>query len=199
MFTGLIDHCGEIKECAQGEHGMSLWIKTQFKELVDGESIAVDGICLTVVESSEYGFRCDLSPETLKVTTAKYFEIGHRINLEQSLTPSDKLGGHFVYGHVDQTARVANKKSFDDFTQVTFSGFSEENKCLLVRKGSVAINGVSLTINNVTDDYFDVMLIPETLRLTNLSGLQVGQSVNIEYDYLAKLVVNTVSRLKDTT
>jgi len=196
MFTGLINHCGTVKECARNERGMLLWIQTKFDDLQVGESIAVDGICLTVVEHAQGGFRCDLSPETLNVTTAENFIQGSTVNLERSLSPSDKLGGHFVYGHVDQVCDVSDVTHIDDFAKITFSGIKETDKHLLVKKGSVSVNGVSLTINNINDNSFDIMLIPETLKRTNLDALKAGNKVNIEYDYLAKLVVNSIQQLK---
>ncbi|MBS0359473.1 MAG: riboflavin synthase [Proteobacteria bacterium] len=187
MFTGIIDHTGEIVHLEKGDSSIALEIKTQFDEFTLGESISVDGICLTVTGNKKNNFTCELSSETLNVTTAKNFHVGSIVNLEKALRVSDRLGGHFVLGHVDTVAQLSEQKYMNDFLICQFTGTLKKN--YLIPKGSIALNGVSLTINEVTDAGFSVMLIPHSLEKTNLSKLKVGDSVNIEYDYLAKIVV----------
>jgi riboflavin synthase len=188
MFTGYIHHTGKILQIDALPHGKRFLIACNYTDLEQGESIAVNGACLTAVNCTPHQFYCDVSPETLAITTADHLKPGDAVNLERSLRANDRLHGHFVMGHVDQVCVVAAKKRFTDYTEYTFDHFAIENKPFLVQKGSIAVNGVSLTLNIITNDSFTVMLIPETLRNTNLSALEVGDSVNIEYDYLAKIV-----------
>lgn len=189
MFTGIIDHCGTIARIEQIPDGLHLWIKHGFSNLELGESIAVDGICLTVAELHDDLFSCHLSPETLSITTGKNFTIGQSVNLERALLPTTRMGGHFVMGHVDQLASVKNIQQKNDFTEITFEGLDKEAKKFIIKKGSIAINGVSLTINDITEDGFAVMLVPHTLERTNLKKLQANTAVNIEFDMLARLIV----------
>lgn len=188
MFTGCTDHCGKILNIEANPGGKRLHIACNFNDLTLGESIAVNGICLTVTAFDPTSFYCDVSPETLDVTNAQHFSVNSLVNLERSLRLNDRLNGHFVMGHVDQIGRVAAQKPWEDYVEYRIDGLLPENKAFLIHKGSVAVNGVSLTLNQVADDGFSVMLIPETLRNTNLSSLKVGDWVNVEYDYLAKLM-----------
>lgn len=188
MFTGIINHLSVIDAVRTTPKSLQIWVENSYDDLQLGESVAVDGICLTVGEIRNNCFRCDISPETLQLTTAKNFQLKKKVNLERALRPIDRMGGHFVSGHVDQIVAVKSKQTLVDFTAVEFSGIASEAKKFLVKKGSVAINGVSLTINALSGDGFQVMLIPHTLQHTNLSALNVGDTVNVEYDLLAKLV-----------
>jgi len=190
MFTGYIHHTGKVIQVDSLPHGKRFLISCNYLDIEHGESIAVNGACLTAVDCTPHQFYCDVSPETLAVTTAGSLKPGDAVNLERSLRINDRLHGHFVMGHVDQVCQVAAKKLFTDYTEYSFNHVTPENRVFLVQKGSVAVNGVSLTLNTITQDTFSVMLIPETLRNTNLSTLEVGDSVNIEYDYLAKIVTN---------
>lgn len=187
MFTGLIDHCGTILDF----NTSTLWVESKFTQLELGESIAIDGICLTVTEIKQSTFKCDISPETLKVTTAQFFKPQQKVNLERALQPSSRLGGHFVLGHVDQVCRLDLKTPMGEFLELTFAGV---DKKYLASKGSLAINGTSLTINTLTDDGFSVMLIPHTLAGTNLSSLRERDWVNLEFDMIAKLVIEQCQR-----
>jgi riboflavin synthase len=195
MFTGYIDHCGKILHIDSSSAGKRFHIACDFPDLTRGESIAVNGACLTVTDCAPGEFYCDLSPETLAVTTAHQLKPGSLINLERSLRANDRLHGHFVMGHVDQVCQVAAKENFTDYVEYRFSGVLQETRHFLVRKGSITVNGVSLTLNTISQDTFAVMLIPETLRKTNLSALEPGDVVNVEYDYLAKIVKTPVSDL----
>jgi riboflavin synthase len=193
MFTGIVDHCGQIHQMQHHGSHVSMAINSNFTDLVVGESIAIDGACLTVKTISQSQFTVDVSPETIRLTTAVKYQEGTQINLERSLRLMDRLGGHFVTGHVDGLCQVQSITVQDQFIEISFNNVAKEHKPYLAKKGSVAVNGVSLTINDVTENGFTVMLIPHTLEITNLSSLQVGSHVNIEYDYLAKLVVNQMN------
>lgn len=192
MFTGIINHIGEIQEIQLLDDGMRFWIATQFNDLVLGESIAVDGVCLTVMDIQEKCFACEVSTETLHVTTLSDCLVGWHVNLERALLLRDRLGGHLVSGHVDQIATVDHIINHREFTEVRMSGLAGDYSDMLVVKGSIAINGVSLTINQVYTDKIGVMLIPHTLEKTNLAFLERGSLVNIEYDQMAKLVAAQV-------
>lgn len=189
MFTGIVDHCGTITDIVKQEQCLTMSISCQFDNLQAGESIAVDGICLTVIEPQAKRFLCDVSPETYKLTTAQFFQPGQRVNLERSLRASDRLGGHFVMGHIDLYCRVAERDCQGDFINCRFAGLPDYVQPFVTEKACIAINGVSLTINEVAPDGFSVMLIPHTLARTNLSTLSTGDKVNIELDYLARFVL----------
>lgn len=189
MFTGIIDHCGIITHIVKQDNHSQLSIKTHFNDLVLGESIAIDGICLTVTQITAEGFVCDVSPETLRLTTAQHFNMGNEVNLERALRVGDRLGGHWVLGHIDQVAFVKNVQPHQEFVEITFNGLSPETMSYILKKGSIAVNGVSLTINEALTDGFKVMLIPHTLERTNLRSLQFGTPVNIEFDWMARIIV----------
>jgi len=195
MFTGIIDHCGILSHIEPIPGGLHLKINTQFTHLELGESIAINGICLTVTDFQDNTFGCDISPETLKITTADQFKIGQELNLERSLLPTTRMGGHFVMGHVDQMAEVMAITMINDFIELKLGKIDPENKKFIAKKGSIGINGVSLTINEVTADGFTVMLIPHTLQRTNLNTLQKNDLVNIEFDMLARMVTKHLESL----
>ncbi len=188
MFTGIVDHCGTILDIVPLDTGIALLIQSDFVDLQLGESIAVDGICLTVTKIENATFSVELSMETLAVTTAKQFKKHQHINLERALRPMDRMGGHFVAGHVDQVADVKKINQQDDFCDIEIVGVSAQYQKYLSKKGSITVNGVSLTINALIDDGFVLMLIPHTLERTNLKTLSVGSLVNLEFDLMAKLV-----------
>lgn len=188
MFAGLVDQCGEILSIKHMPLCATMWISSHFKHLQLGESITVDGTCLTIIAVKDNVFACELSPETLRLTVAYQYIVGNRVNLERSLSVGDRLGGHFVSGHIDQTITVTKIQSQAEFTEIHFTGVLPVNQNYLIPKGSVAINGISLTVNSMTNDHFTVMLIPHTLRLTNLADLKIGQRVNVEFDLLAKMI-----------
>jgi riboflavin synthase len=196
MFTGIIDHTGRIAAIEKTPQGLRFTITTQFQELVLGESIAVDGVCLTVTDLQEQVFCCDVSPETLALTTLGQYKKDSEVNLERSLSVGDRMGGHYVTGHVDRSAQVALIQTHDEYIEIQFSGFTTEQLKYLIPKGSVTVNGVSLTINaveNVTIPKLSVMLIPHTLEITNLSKLAVGSNINIEFDYYAKVIAHQLA------
>ena len=191
MFCGIVDHTGTLEAIDQKSKGVLLRIRSQFSDFSLGESIAVDGVCLTVTAFDENTFDCELSPETMSVTAASAYRVGQLVNLERAMRLSDRIGGHLVTGHVDETILLDNKVRRGDFTEFHFSDFPAEKKAYLIEKGSVTINGVSLTVNKVDEDGFTVMLIPHTLERTQLSDLLPEMRVNIEWDYMAKIIVNS--------
>ena len=190
MFTGIVDHCGVITSVEQFDHSIRLAIRTQFSDCVLGESICVDGVCLTVTDFNDTTFFCDISSETRQLTISKKYSVGSQVNLERSMRLSDRLCGHIVTGHVEGVLKILALEKEKEFMRCLFSGIEKSHHLLLVKKGSVCINGVSLTINDVRHDCFSVMLIPHTLEKTNLHQFHVNDFVNVEYDYLAKLVQN---------
>lgn len=197
MFTGLVDHTGTIE--AIGKHpeqpgSIRLAIRTHFSDLALGESIAVDGVCLTVTAIEGQSFTCELSSETLIRSVAGSYRAGDRLNLERALRLGDRLGGHWVTGHVDTTGRLNRRGAAAAFIPFEFSGYPPEFHRLLSPKGSITVNGVSLTVNAVGPDHFEVMLIPHTLAITNLGSLQAGSRVNLEFDAMNKVIVQELDR-----
>jgi riboflavin synthase len=148
----------------------------------------VNGVCLTLTRFGGGRFTADVSPETLKVTTLGDLRRGSRVNLERALRLSDRLGGHLVTGHVDSVAQIVGRSRDENAWRFTFRFDDPHETKLLVTKGSVAVNGISLTVNQVTADGFSVMIIPHTLEMTSLSDSQVGDRVNIETDLIGKYV-----------
>jgi riboflavin synthase len=195
MFSGIIDHMGTVLEVQDTQAGKTLRIGTSFEGLSEGESIAVDGVCLTVIRPSKNSFDVDISPETLRLTLARTYVSGSRVNLERSLALGDRVGGHFVSGHVDQTMILSRCSVFSEFTELSFEGALSLAQGYRHLKGSVTVNGVSLTVNGVNPGGFEVMLIPHTLERTNLSQLRIGSEVNVEWDSFAKMVSDEIRRL----
>ena len=195
MFSGIIDHSGELLSADYSTNSARLKIATQFPNLVPGESIAVDGVCLTVAAINEQSFEVDVSLETLQLTHFAQVQIGQLLNLERSLRLNDLLSGHMVMGHVDQVAQVKSIQEIEHTKIIEISGVKDEFKAYLIPKGSISVNGVSLTLNELTSDGFKLMLIPHTLLITNLKLLQAGSSVNLEFDIFAKTVFKQLSVL----
>ncbi len=197
MFTGLVDHCGKIVAVNRlAAETTELIIASAFTDLALGESIAVDGACLTVTAIEGEHFNCELSAETNQCTRSSCYQAGDSVNLERALRLSDRLGGHIVTGHVDQIATLLTKTAQQEFILMRFAGVKDPAKPWLVPKGSVAVNGVSLTVNTTHEDEFTVMLIPHTLAKTNLAELAEGDSVNLEFDWLAKQISQQLSKYR---
>ena len=196
MFTGIVDHCGTITDIKSMDHGIRIQVSCEFTDIRVGESIATNGICLTAIEPSVNVFFAELSPETLALTDAKRWTVGSKVNIERSLQLHDRLGGHFVMGHVDTTAILQNIEQQGEYKAYEFSGLPVESVALLVKKGSVAVNGVSLTINYTTSGKFSVMLIPHSLATTNLGELRPGDCVNVEYDYFARIIAKQLEHMR---
>jgi len=191
MFTGIIETTGTVLKNEKHEKGNRLIIATCYAQLIAGESIAVNGVCLTLLpleNESEMAF--DLSPETLMCTTLEKVQVGQQVNLERAMLASARFGGHYVSGHVDATTHVASLSALGEFTLLELGPFSASAMLYLIPKGSITVDGVSLTINEVGEQRVKLMLIPHTLTQTNLHALRIGQQVNIEYDYLTRIVAH---------
>jgi len=187
MFTGLIEEIGEITAVQHGDEVTRLTIRAPHAvaDTEHGASIAVSGVCLTVVGWGEDWFDADVMQETLAVTTVASFERGRRVNVERALRADARLGGHIVQGHVDATAEVVSVVAGERWSVIRFS-LEPSIAPLVVRKGSIAIDGVSLTVSDAGRDWCEVSLIPETLTATTLGGLTPGDRVNVETDILAR-------------
>ena len=197
MFTGIIQEVGRIKRVLPASDTTGFWIEAGYRDLKEGESVAVDGVCLTVEEITKTAFKVTISIETKKLTTLGRAREGMKVNLERALQPRDRFGGHIVTGHVDTTIEVLMRRDLQN-TSVFKFGLPQSVERYVARKGSVAINGVSLTVNDVGPDYFEVMLIPYTLTHTNLGELEVGASVNLEVDLLARYVQRILEPSRDS-
>ena len=187
MFTGLIEAVGEVTARAATSGGQRISIRSLLAgELSLGDSVAVNGVCLTVVKT-DAAFHADVGPETLRVTTLGSLETGAFVNLERPLRGDGRLGGHFVQGHVDAVGRIEELRPASDFHWLTVS-FPAELGRYLVMKGSIAVDGISLTVAGLGRDRFDVQLVPFTLEHTNLQRARIGDPVNLECDMIGKYV-----------
>lgn len=194
MFTGIVREVGQISRLQSLETGQVRLTVTAEQVLQGaqlGDSIAVNGVCLTVAEQQPAGFTADVMAETLRRSTLGGLEAGSAVNLEPAATPATALGGHIVQGHVDGTGSVLQREPSGDFDEITI-GLSPDLARYTVEKGSIAVEGVSLTVAAVGDDergsWFRIALIPATLQHTTLGELSVGDAVNLEVDVLAKYV-----------
>ncbi|MDD5600973.1 MAG: riboflavin synthase [Actinomycetota bacterium] len=191
MFTGIIKETGIINKIKDKTFDREIGVRCNkiLKELCIGDFIAVNGVCLTVTDKNSQGFSCDVSFNTLSNTSLKYLEIGNVVNLESSLTVSDKLSGHFVAGHVDCITKILNI-SKTGRSYIIDIKLPSDICDYIVPNGSIAIEGISLTIARVQKNSFRVVIIPYTFENTNLSKKRVGDIVNIEIDILARYVIN---------
>jgi riboflavin synthase len=188
VFTGLIADLGEVTAIESDREGATLQIGTRLAgELGDGDSIAVNGVCLTATRVGAGSFAAQAMRETLERSALGELAVGGRVNLELPLRATDRLGGHVVQGHVDGTGTVGEIRE-EGFSRVLRIDSEQDLRRYLVEKGSVTVNGVSLTVSALYDGGFEVSLIPETLERTNLGGVEVGDRVNLEADILAKHV-----------
>ncbi len=194
MFSGIVLSVGTIGEYVQKNEGAVLVVNTDLSGFEDGESIAVNGVCLTVVDSTETTFKLDLSTETLSRTNFKNAKKGDRINLERSLTPSTKISGHFVSGHIDQVGEIVDIEEKPGEVLFRFSHPAKLSP-FIMEKGSIAIDGISLTVFDCKDNRFTVSIIPFTLSHTNLSSRKIGDLINIECDMIGKYVFKACETL----
>lgn len=194
MFTGLIEELGQLKSIKKKGNSMSLSISAQdiMNDLAVGDSIAVNGICLTVTDFASGVFTVDVMPETLTRTSLNSLSVGSKVNLERAMAATGRFGGHFVSGHIDGVASLVEKTFVDNSVVFKFKFAAELNK-YLVQKGSIAIDGVSLTIAQLDEAEFTVSIIPHTLAETNLGEYAIGDRVNIEVDMLAKYIESILS------
>lgn len=200
MFTGIILGKGTIVEKRGSGRGMVFALESDF-DLTDpeeGESIAVNGVCLTAKNIGIRRFTVDVSPESLARTNLGRLAVGSKVNLERALRLSDRLGGHMVTGHVDAVSKILERKPVGDFVQFTFAVPAGLAK-YIIEKGSIAIDGTSLTVNSCDDKTFSIMVIPHTMEVTLLGALREGDSVNIEVDLIGKYVEKMLQAGPETT
>jgi len=197
MFTGLIEAVGEIADVKTSPGGYRIRIRTTLAaDLASGDSLAVNGVCLTVVTADGGEVHADIGPETARVTTLGSLRQRQRVNLERSMRADGRVGGHFVQGHVDAPGFVEEIRPDGDSHWLTIS-FDSSLAPYLIRKGSIAVDGVSLTIAGLGENVFDVMIIPFTWANTALSSLKVGDRVNIECDMIGKYVARSLELAED--
>ena len=189
MFTGIILGKGTVVEKRSSGSGMIFSLESDFNltDPEEGESIAVNGVCLTAKNISTGRFTVDVSPESLARTNLGKLSVGSTVNLERALRLSDRLGGHMVSGHVDAVSTIMRRRPEGNFVQFTF-GIPPGLGKYIIKKGSIAIDGTSLTVNSCDDTTFSIVVIPHTLEVTLLGTLREGDSVNIEVDLIGKYV-----------
>ena len=190
MFTGIIEIKGIVLDNIHDQGANRMIISADFDALQVGESIAVNGVCLTLLPSETNHLMFDISPETLSKTTLAGLNPGDMVNLERAMLASTRFGGHYVSGHVDTTAQITKIDLINEYVELELGGFDAQAMLYLIPKGSITVEGVSLTINAVMDQSIKLMLVPHTLLNTTLSSLKTGQQVNIEFDYLTRIVAH---------
>jgi len=190
MFTGIVEELGKIKTITQNQLEI-----TALKVLEDarvGDSIAVNGVCLTVTKILKDGFYADVSPETIRVTALETLKSGSLVNLERAMSASGRYGGHIVSGHIDCRGKIKNIKKEGDFYILEFEIPSEYSK-YVVKKGSITLNGISLTVASIEKNNIKIAVIPHTFENTNFKMAKIGDFINIETDILAKYVEKFLS------
>lgn len=190
MFTGIIEELGEIQAITQNK--ITIKAKTVLEGTNLGDSIAVNGVCLTVTKLNNNEFDADISPETMKVTALGGLKKGNLVNLERAVQVGARLGGHIVSGHIDSKGVIENITKSGDFYNIEIK-LTEESSKYVVKKGSITVDGISLTIANIQGSRIKLAIIPHTFENTNLKTLQKGEFVNIETDILSKYVEKFLS------
>ncbi len=195
MFTGLVEETGYVKDIEKAGEGKRIVVEADLtpEDVSIGGSISVSGACLTVEEFQDDTLKFFLAEETLERTWFSEVKEADKVNFERPLTPEDRMGGHYVQGHVDAVSNVKNIEELEEGWNFIFS-VPEQISQYIVEKGFIAVEGVSLTVTEVSDDSFSVTIIPETWKVTNLSEKEEGDEVNIEADIMAKYAEKTVSR-----
>jgi len=189
MFTGLVEEVGELLECKPTSGGYRLRIGSALApDMKPGDSLAVNGVCLTVILAERSEIHADVGPETVRVTTLGSLERGTALNLERPLRADQRFGGHFVQGHVDAIGYVEDLRQEAEFHWLTV-GFPAALAPLIVHKGSIAVDGISLTVAGLGADRFDIMVVPFTMQHTNLGRIKLRDRVNLECDMVGKYVV----------
>ncbi|HEV2883610.1 MAG TPA: riboflavin synthase [Pyrinomonadaceae bacterium] len=194
MFTGIIEELGRVRSIDQNGENARIVIeaRTVTEDTKHGDSIAVNGVCLTALDVQPESFAADVSRETLERSTLGRLKPGAPVNLERAVTPATRLGGHIVQGHVDARGKVLSASDHGGSWTVRIA-YPKEMSPYLVFKGSVSVEGISLTIAALSDDYFDIAVIPKTWEVTNFSHLRPGDEVNLEADVIAKYVERILS------
>lgn len=200
MFTGIIEEIGVIKEFSKNNQNALITVacSTILHEIKAGDSISIDGICQTVTKFDKESFSAQISAETLNVTTFSKSQKGQKVNLERAMAVNGRFGGHIVTGHIDGLAKVKNIQKLSDFYNIEFESEADLSK-YIAKKGSVSINGISLTVADINSNGFMVAVIPHTFENTNLSNLKTGDFVNLEVDILAKYVEKFLSSSNNRT
>jgi riboflavin synthase len=192
MFTGLIESVGEVTDVQRTGAGLRLRLKTDLApQLTPGDSLAVNGVCLTVTVSEKATVHADVGPETMRVTTLGSFQRGRLVNLERSARADSRIGGHFVQGHVDGTGTVEEIRHETDAHWLSIA-FPHDLAAYFIRKGSVAVDGISLTVAGLGDARFDVMIVPFTWEHTAIRTLKLHERVNLECDMIGKYVARSI-------
>lgn len=193
MFTGLVQQIGEIIDISTSQENKTFTIRMSkiWSDIHIDESIAHNGVCLTVVEHANDTYKVTAIKETLEKTTASVWQIGDKVNLERAMRADERLGGHFVQGHVDGKAICSSISDQKGSKEIIFT-IPNDKAGLIVEKGSITINGISLTIYNITKDTFTVSIIPYTWNHTTIHLLQIGDEVNVEYDIIGKYMQRAV-------
>lgn len=193
MFTGIVEQHSRVLANDLEAGGRRLMIASPFDGLAIGESIAVNGVCLTLISDTAGELIFNLSPETLTITTLGQLVAGDSVNLERAMLAQTRFGGHYVSGHVDTKAYLQSVKAVGEFLEVVVSDFMVAADLYLLPKGSITLDGVSLTINRVSDNTIVLMLVPHTLKTTTLGSLSAGHQFNVEFDYLTRIVAHQLS------
>lgn len=197
MFTGLVEETGKVVSVEEAGEGKRIEIEAQqvFEDAEIGDSINVSGACLTIEGFTERGVKIFLAEETLEKTWFSNIRKGNKVNLERSLTPNDRMGGHYVQGHVDATTEIVEIEELEEGWNFYFS-LPAELEQYIVGKGFIAVEGISLTVAGIDEEKFSITIIPETWKKTNLSGKKEGDRVNLEIDVMAKYA-EKISRYQD--
>lgn len=190
MFTGLIEQVGEIIHIEKMADSLRLTVRVVFDDLTLGESITVNGACLTLLSFESGLLQFEVSSETLACTNLGSLRHGQRVNMERAMKLNGRFGGHYVSGHVDTTVHMLSQTQVSDFMQWRIGSFLPEHRPFLLPKGSITLDGVSLTINQVGEDWIDLMLIPHTLTHTCFNLLDLSHRFNVEFDYLTRIVAH---------
>ncbi|MBQ3312077.1 riboflavin synthase [bacterium] len=189
MFTGIIEEIGTVKEFILNSNTARITVECDkvLENTKIGDSIAINGVCQTVVNMKKKSFTSDISAETLKVTNFQFIRQGDKVNLERAMSLNERIGGHVVLGHVDSIAKLDEINKAQEFYELVFELTPEALK-YVIQKGSITINGVSLTVADINDNKITVAIIPHTFENTNFSSLSIGRIVNIETDVFAKYI-----------
>lgn len=189
LFTGIIENTGKVVELEKENTNLHLWLECDFtQELKIDQSVAHNGVCLTVVDIRDNRYQVTAIDETLQKTNLADLKVGNRVNLERCMQPNGRLDGHIVQGHVDQVGVLKSIENQDGSYLLTFEYDEEKSGNVTVEKGSICVNGISLTVVNSTQGQFSVAIIPYTWEFTNLNELKVGNQVNLEFDIIGKYV-----------
>lgn len=194
MFTGLIEQRLRVIDNRLGDKANRLLIeRLPATDYEPGESIAINGVCLTLLPDDEQHLAFDVSPETLRLTTLGQASVGDYVNMERAMRANGRFGGHYVSGHVDTSACVSGLNPVGDYLELVVTDFAMPAAAYLLPKGSITLDGVSLTINEIRGDNVHLMLIPHTLEQTTFGQMQTGQRLNVEFDYLTRIVAHQLA------